>query len=190
MNAKEIEAYLIDQGFSPDWVTDSEHGVSFPYVRIGRLGVRFVQSYIACGSVGVTTHIPEERVGKAVDLLKKAASLRAPVFVYSLKPSPRSGLMEGDLPREGYAYPVNELEDYADVLEYSPRAICVEELTLSGRLRYARLAKGMSEEQMAEAAGVQTEDVRNWETGTALPDTYLRQLAAILDMDPADDNNR
>ena len=186
MNAKEIEAYLISRGFKPEWITDSEHGASYTQVRLGRLAVRFVQSYIACGSVGVTTHIPEERVEKTVELLTKAASLRAPVFVYSLKPSPRTGRMEGDLPREGYAYPISELEDYADVLEYSPRAMRVEELTLSGRLRYARLAKGMSEQQLAEAVGVRPEDIQNWETGAALPDSYLQQVAVILDMDPED----
>lgn len=189
MNEKEIEAYLTNRGLTPEWITDSEHGVSYPQVHFGRLGIRFVQSYIACGSVGVTTHFPQERVEKAVNLLEKAASLHAPVFIYSLKPSLRTGRMEGDLPHEGYPYPMNELEDYADVLEYNPRKMRLEELTLGGRIRYARLAKGISAQQLAEASGVREEDVAQWETGALMPDIASQQLAAVLgalDMDPDD----
>ncbi len=188
MNAKEIEAYLLNRGLTSEWATDDEQGVSYTKVRLGRLAVRFIQSYIACGSVGVTTHFPEKQVEKVVNLLTKAALLRAPVFVYSLKPSPRTGRIEGDLPREReeYTYPMNELEDYVDALEYNPRIMRVEELTLNGRLRYARLAKGMSEQQLAEAVGVRVEDVSHWETGAVPPNTDLREIAAVLDVDPSD----
>ncbi len=186
MNANEIEAYLINRGLTPEWVTDDEQGAFYTKVRLGRLAVRFIQSYIACGSVGVTTHFPEEQVKKVVDLLAKAALLRAPVFVYNSNPSPRTGRIEGDLPREEYAYPMNELEDYADVLEYNPRAMRIEELSLSGRLKYARLAKGMSEQQLAETVGVCVEDVSHWESGAVPLNADLHTIATMLDMDPAE----
>jgi transcriptional regulator with XRE-family HTH domain len=58
-------------------------------------------------------------------------------------------------------------------------AQCAWRNLLDGRLSYARLAKEMSEQQMAEAIGVRPEDIKNWERAT-LPEIYLQQLAAIL----------
>lgn len=128
MNANEIEAYLISRGYSPIWEKDDDHDVAYTSVHIGGFGVRFLQSYVACGSVGVTAHIPDEQVEKLVALLEKAAQMRNPVFLYSTKPSLRTGRMAGDILSPG-DHAVNELEDYTDVREYDADSILVEGYT-------------------------------------------------------------
>jgi hypothetical protein len=78
--------------------------------------------------VGVTAHIPDNQVTKIVALLEKAATMRNPVFLYSTKPSPRTGRMAGDLLSSG-DHTVSELEDYADVQEYDADTMFVEGYT-------------------------------------------------------------
>ena len=125
MNANEIEAYLTTRGYSPVWEKDDDHDMAYISALIGGFGVRFLQSYVACGSVGITSHIPDEQMKKVVTLLEKAAQMRKPVFLYSTKPSQRTGRMAGDILSLG-VYTVSELEDYADVQEYDAGTMLVE----------------------------------------------------------------
>ncbi len=128
MNAHEIEAYLITRGYLPVWEKDDDHDVVYTSVQIGKFDVRFLQSYVACGSVGVTAHIPDDQVKKVVGLLEEAAMMRNPVFLYSTKPSPRTGRVTGDILSSG-DHTMSELGDYADVQEYDADMMLVEGYT-------------------------------------------------------------
>ncbi|WMJ83293.1 helix-turn-helix domain-containing protein [Oscillospiraceae bacterium LTW-04] len=51
-------------------------------------------------------------------------------------------------------------------------------------IRQARLARGMTQKQLAEKMGLSDKAVSKWERGTGLPDvSLLLMLAEILDMD-------
>ncbi len=51
-------------------------------------------------------------------------------------------------------------------------------------IRQARLARGMTQKQLAEKMGISDKAVSKWERGTGLPDvSLLLTLADILDMD-------
>ena len=54
------------------------------------------------------------------------------------------------------------------------------------RLRQARLAAGLSREDLAQRAGVRSADrIRDWERGAHAPQArYVPQLAAALGVDP------
>ena len=54
-------------------------------------------------------------------------------------------------------------------------------------LRERRLALGLSQERLAEAAGVSARSINRWEQGTVVPQPAARRrLAEELGLDPAD----
>ena len=55
--------------------------------------------------------------------------------------------------------------------------------TIGKRIREARLAKGLTREQLGEKLGVSFQAVSTWETGKFIPDSqHLPQLAKVLDL--------